>query len=171
MRCITMSNLTFLMILEHFFSLSHIHQTTFPYVVKSCERQEPPYINQFFMLFHLAGVSCLALDGIMNFWYDLGVQLQKSDQKWLKMLNNAILNWSYLKSGSKFKIFMKFWFRKHFLNPAFTIRRPVNGMLKIYREMPQKRPFFPTSPHYTWAPQHMWSKYDQIWSWLVPMDV
>ena len=153
------------------FSLSYINQTTFPHVVKSCERQEPPYINQFFMLFHLAGVSCLALDCVMNFWHDLGGQLQKSDQKWQKMLNNAILNWSYLKSDSRFEKFRQFWSREHSPNTAFTIGRPVKGMLKIYTEMPQKRPFSPTPPHCTWAPQHMCSKYDQIWSWLDPMDV
>ena len=55
------------------FSLSHIHQATFPYVTTIYYRPEPPYINQFFVLFHLAGVSCLTLDDIMNFWHGLSV--------------------------------------------------------------------------------------------------
>ena len=63
------------------------------------------------------------------------------------MLNNAILNRSYLKSGSKFKNFMKFLFRKHGLYPTFTMRIPVKSVLKIYTEMPQKKPFSPTPPH------------------------
>ena len=171
MRCITMSKQTFLMILEQFFSHSHTHQITFFYVPTISYTQTHLYTNQFFVLFHLAGVSCLALDGIINFWHHLGVQLQKMTKKWLKMLNNTIFNCPYLKSNSKFKNFMKFWFRKHFLYPAFTIRRPVKGMLKIFSEMPQKRPFSLTPPHCTWAPQGMCSKYDQIWSWLDPMDV
>ena len=153
------------------FSHSHTHQITFFYVPTISYMQTHLYTNQFFVLFHLAGVSCLALDGIINFWHHLGVQLQKMTKKWLKMLNNTIFNCPYLNFNSKFKNFMKFWFRKHFLYPAFTIRRPVKGMLKIFSEMPEKRPFSLTPPHCTWAPQRMCSKYDQIWSWLDPMDV
>ena len=63
------------------FSLSDIHQTTFPYVINIYQRQAAPYFNQLFMLFHLAGVSCRTLEDIMNFWHDLGVELQKNDQK------------------------------------------------------------------------------------------
>ena len=134
------------------FSLFYIHQTTFSYVINIYRRWVAPYLNQFFVLFHLAGVSCRTLEDIMNFWHDLGFELEKMTKKWLKMLNYAILNCPYLKSESKFKNFIKFWFMKHFLYPAFTIRRPVKSMVKIYTEMPQKRPFSPTPPHCTWAP-------------------
>ena len=48
---------------------------------------------------------------------------------------------SYLKSDSRFEKFRQFWSREHSLNPAFTIRRPVKGMLKIYTEMPKRGHF------------------------------
>ena len=72
------------------FSLSDIHQTTFPYVINIYQRRAAPYFNQLFMLFHLAGVSCRTLEDIMNFWHDLGVKLQKMTKNGLKMLTNAI---------------------------------------------------------------------------------
>ena len=76
-----MSNLTFLMILEHFFCfLTYIRQL-FPMLSRVAKDKNPLILTNFFMLFHLAGVLCLALDSVMNFWHDLGVKLQKSDQK------------------------------------------------------------------------------------------
>ena len=61
------------------FSLSHIHQTTFPYVTTIYQNWDNHHMNQFFVLFHMVGVLGLPSDAIMNFWYDLEVQLQKSD--------------------------------------------------------------------------------------------
>ena len=53
------------------FSLFYIHQTTFSYVINIYRRQVAPYFNQFFVLFHLAGVSSWTLEDIINFWYGL----------------------------------------------------------------------------------------------------
>ena len=55
------------------FSLFYIHLTTFSYVIDIYRRGVAPNIDQFFVLFHLAGVSCLTLEDIMNFWHDLEV--------------------------------------------------------------------------------------------------
>ena len=63
------------------FSFSLMLQTTFAYVTTIYQNRDTHHMIQFFVLFHLAGVSCLTLDNIMNFWHDLGVQLQHSDQK------------------------------------------------------------------------------------------
>ena len=53
------------------FSLFYIHQTTFSYVINIYRRRVAPYLNQFFVLFHLAGVSSWTLEDIINFWYGL----------------------------------------------------------------------------------------------------
>ena len=63
------------------FSLSHAHEATFPYVTTIYQNQDTLYINQFFVFFHLAGVLCLTLEDIMNFWHDLGDELQKMTKK------------------------------------------------------------------------------------------
>ena len=68
------------------FSLSDIHQTTFPYVINIYQRRAAPYFDHLFMLFHLAGVPSLPLPAFMNFCHGFLGQLQKSDQK---MAENA----------------------------------------------------------------------------------
>ena len=53
------------------FSHSHTHQITFFYVPTISYTQTHLYINQIFVLFHLAGVSSWTLEDIINFWYGL----------------------------------------------------------------------------------------------------
>ena len=63
------------------FFLFQTHIIAFPYESTTCREISPPLINQFFVLFHLAGVSCQTNEDNINFLCCFCEKLEKYMKK------------------------------------------------------------------------------------------
>ena len=135
-------------------------------------RQARHSINQFFMLFHLAGVSSFTLDNILNFWHDLCRQVQKNHNKnaWnIKFIPPCTARiWD---STPNLNFSANFGTGNTLLAQHLLPDDQDRVCQRFKQNYPKKWPFSHAPPHCTWAPQHMCLKYDQMWSWLVPRDI
>ena len=128
-RCLTCSNLTFWAILWLFFSYFKNIWQLFAMNPKLAKTFDTIFLTNFLRSFTWWESHACLLTPSLTYGMVYKSNLKIMSQKWLKMHNFKMLCWSYVKSDSKFKIFMQFWYREQFPKQIFTYMWLVEGII------------------------------------------